>query len=263
MNFIEFTGMVGAGKSTVAVALATHLQQHQLNPLTPADASRRCLERSRCGQVIQALVPVAWQKQFLNRWLRHVTLPVYQFLFALAHPQLWWLVYQSQLKRQLPWGHRRLILQRFATVAGHYQFLCSRLKADEVVIFEEGLVHRAINLFAWEEGALKPEVLLAYYRQLPVMGLLIVVEAPDVVCQVRAQNRGLPARLAAQDALVIERFTHHSRHIIQLALAAAAGQRPVIQLDNSQALAESMALLHESLTRHGIGRKPPVGVSGC
>ena len=102
MNFIEFTGMVGAGKSTVAVALATHLQQHQLNPLTPTDASRRCLERSRCGQVIQAMAPVVWHKQLLNRGLRHVILPAYQLLFALAHPQLWWLVCQSQLKRKVP-----------------------------------------------------------------------------------------------------------------------------------------------------------------
>ena len=246
MSFIEFTGMVGAGKSTVATALAAALQQHDQQVFTPVAASRHCLDRSLLGRLGRRLLPGVWQRG-RNPLLRHLVHPFYLFLFTLAYPRLIWLVCRSQQHRPLTWRHRRLILKRFGDVAGHFHFLRSRLQPDELVIFEEGFVHRAINLFAWDEDPLDVEQLWAYYQQLPTLDLLIVVEAPTAVCQQRAQQRGLPTSLADKDEATQQRFTRHSARIIQLALSAAADHRPIICLDNSHSLAETLRRLQASL----------------
>lgn len=248
MSFIEFTGMVGAGKSTVALALAAALQQENRRVFNPVAASRHCLDRSLMGRVGRRLLPGVWLRG-RNPIFRRLIHPFYQFLFALTHPRLFWLVCSSQLHRPLTWQHRRLILKRFGDVAGHFQFLLSRLEPDELVIFEEGFVHRAINLFAWDKDPLDVEQLWAYYQQLPHMDLLIVVEAPTDVCQQRAIQRGLPASLTDKDEVTRERFTQHSARIIWLALSATANQHPIIRLDNSQSLTETLRLLQTSLSQ--------------
>lgn len=246
MSFLELTGMVGAGKSTIAFALGSHLEQAGWRVFTPVIASRHCLDRSWLGRMVRRFLPGGWSRG-RNALLRYLISPLYQLLFALKHPRLIGIVGHSQLRRPLSWSHRRLILKRFADVAGHYQFLGSRLQPDELVIFEEGLVHRAINLFAWAEGPLEGEQLLAYFRCLPAMDWLVVVEAPPTICQLRAQKRGLPAHLADKDKATVDRFSQHSAQIMQLALVAAAGQRQVIQIDNSHTLAESLHTLQTRL----------------
>jgi hypothetical protein len=254
---IEFTGMVGSGKSTIAAEFKRLLREQGVAALEPAEASMRCFERSRLGQAVGALAPRPWRGQCLRAALRLVEL-WHRLVFALAHRRLVWPVLLSQRRRQIPWWHRWIIVGLFFEVAGRYQFLRGRLLAGEAAVFEEGLVHRAINLFAWEPRVLDVDAVTSYFGQLPALDLIVLVRAPLDVCLARAGERGLPLRLRDKDKATIDRFMAHSDTIVELGAAFLRSQtRQLIEIDNGGALDDTLASLRERASASPVFQQRP------
>jgi dephospho-CoA kinase len=247
---IEFTGMIGSGKSTLARVLEQLLQDQNVMVLSPDRAVRRCVERSWIWKMIGRALPAAWRGRVFGLVLRAIMI-VYKLAFALQHPDLVRQVWAAQLHREIPWWHRRLIVRLFFDVAGTYQFLRRRLSPDEVVLFEEGLVHRAINVYAWEPRQLDPAQVMAYLRKLPPSDLVVLVQAPYELCVERAATRGLPLRLRDKDQQVIDRFLRHAAEIVATAAAfLVATGRPMIEIDNAGTLEDGALRLREYV-EHG------------
>jgi homoserine kinase type II len=138
----------------------------------------------------------------------------------------------------------------FFEVAGQTQYLRRRLRPGEIVLFEEGLVHRAVNLFAWEPGLLETGPVKTYFERLPAQGLVVLVHTPLETSLERATARGLPLRLRDKEPQAIERFMHNSGRILETAAAALTEMdRPMIEVDNSGDLDESICALHSGLEK--------------
>ncbi|RPI35100.1 MAG: hypothetical protein EHM70_00730 [Chloroflexota bacterium] len=249
MKFVEFTGLVGSGKSTLAAEASKILRDMGWQPLSPAEATRRGMDRSLLGRLCRALLPAAAYEQIQQVLYAHVVGRFYQALFALENPGLVWHIYtSSEYRRSLPAWHQKTLLRLFFDVAGRRQFLSSRLKPGEVVIFEEGLGHRAINLFAWHVRRVDTRRVAEYFRRLPDLGIVVLVQTPGIVCAQRAEARGLPIRLRDKSPKVFERFMANSADILAVASRELSGSRQLlIQVDNQGSLEDAAQKLRVRL----------------
>lgn len=247
--WIEFAGGVGAGKSSLASALRQRLDRAGVSTFSPQEAFQRYTAQA---------FPLGFQSPELRedrtihftRWaLLHAMLAVGQARFSMKHPGLIQQVIASaDARRSLPRWHQKIILALFFRVAGWYEYLSPRPVPGEVVVVEEGLVHRAVNLFAWEPGMLDQQQIRRYLERLPPVPLTVVVRAPVDVCLDRTSRRGLPIRLQGKSPFEIRRFIEHSDAIAaQMGPVLQARRQPIIEITNIGMLDQSIAELMDQV----------------
>lgn len=243
---IEFTGLVGSGKSTLAQASKQFLLSSGVKAFSPPEAVRSCFERSTLGRALTKWFPVTWQRKAAKFIPRLELRLVYPFFFTLAYPGLvLHVIRTAPALKVLPTWHRRIILRLFFEVAGQYYYLRRRLIPGEVVLFEEGLLHRAINLYAWEPGPINQQMVAKYLRLLPAPDLAVFIKAAPDLCLKRARERGLPSRLKDKNTQVVEQFMANTVNI--LALAEKNRGQSILEVDNSTDLDQALFALHQGL----------------
>ena len=246
--WIEFVGGVGTGKSSLATALKERFRAADIAVNSPQEALERRLARSLPRAICEGRPGQA------ARW---ALLAGYQARFSLNRPKLVWQSWNASRRlRHLPGWHRRIIFSLFFEVAGWYDGLAYGLAPKPMVVVDEGLAHRSINLFAWQTGALDTRAIRAYFENLPEVPLTISVYAPVNVSLDRAYNRGLPRRLRGKDPRTIRRFIENSHSIASLAeeILIAHG-RSVIKIDNTFGLEQSTAILCRQVAETALFRE--------
>ena len=234
MIFIEFFGLVGAGKTTVALATEKILLETGHEAIDLVTAIDRCLERSLLGRLARPFVGPAHRKRLLKALYREGISPIYGLRLALVNPVLVAAAIRAQLGNGLPWWHKRRIWRLFFSVLNGRAFLAGRLEENEIVLLEEGSLHRAVNLFAWQMDGVRRDLLAQYLEHLPALDLAVLVEAPIDRCRSRSNGRGLPNRLLNKDEATADRFFENAAHIVVLVASyASASGRPIIIVDNS------------------------------
>jgi len=246
--WIEFLGGVGSGKSSLATALRERFQAADFRVWSPQEAFHHQLSQS---------LPKAISHGRPGHAARRVLLARCQAQFSVKHPKLVWQAWTaSRDLDHLPGWHRNLIFNLFLEVAGWYEGLSDNLPAKSMVVVDEGLAHRSINLFAWQTGELDTKAVQSYIESLPEVPLTILVSAPMEVSLERAHNRGLPMRLRGKDLQTIRRFVENSHAVASLAgrvLMSKGGI--VIKIDNSLELEQSIAMLHKQITETALFQK--------
>lgn len=246
--WIEFLGGVGSGKSSLATALKERFTMAELAVNSPQEALESRLAHS---------LPKMIHNKRSGRAARWALLAGYQARFALKHTKLVWQAWHaSQELQHLPGWHRKTIFNRFLESAGWYEGLSHQVHSKSVVIVDEGLAHRSINLFAWQSGDLDTKAIQAYIEHLPKLSLTILVCTPTQVCLERAYNRGLPLRLRGKDPQTIRRFIENSHAVATLAAKILAlNGTTVVKIDNSLALEQSIAMLCKQITETALFQK--------
>jgi hypothetical protein len=167
----------------------------------------------------------------------------WQVQFSAMHPALVWQALRSQqFRRSLPAWHNRIIRGLFFETGGWYTGFSALLQADEVVIVEEGLAQRAVNLFAWSNGDLDERAVDDYLAYLPQVDLTVVVRAPLERCLERAAVRGLPIRLREKDLHTVRRFIEQSARVAdRIEPVLSANGRRVVVVNNHAGLDEAVS----------------------
>jgi thymidylate kinase len=246
--WIEFLGGVGSGKSSLATALKERFKLTKFPVNSPQEALDIRLTRYFPKVVLHGR---------LGHAARRTLLSGYQARFSLKHPKLVWQAWNaSQKLRNLPGWHRKIIFSLFFEVAGWYEAVSYKIPPKSMVIVDEGLAHRSINLFAWQNGDLDSNEIQAYIENLPEIPLTILVSAPVQVCLERAYHRGLPVRLRGKDPQTIRHFVENSHTVASLAgKILTSNGRSVIKIDNSLGLEQSMATLGRQITETPMFQK--------
>jgi thymidylate kinase len=211
---IEFIGVQGAGKSTMALVARQVLRDLGLKAMFVPEASRCCLMRAPLGRVIRFVTPPRWQERVTWGVFRRL-LVLYKVQFAVRNRTLALRVLGVLARRQLSWRDKRSIMRWFFRDASYYRYFSDRLLPDEVLILDEGLVHRATSLYtsASEDPSL-PEV-TSYVKLLPRSDLVIWVQASLDICAARVSSRGMSKRYLGRD---LAPYLNNSAKTIDIAL---------------------------------------------
>lgn len=207
MTIVELVGPVGAGKSAVAAAL-------------PAALRERGVAVSRLDEVAAA--------NRLETWLWNAR-------FALANPRLAWEAARAAVGAPLPWWHRRLILGLVLGVGGKMERARGGPR-EHVVLVDEGLVHRTVNLFAWYAQPMADAV-QRYAERVPTDGIFIYVDARPATARRRALARGLPKRLVGRSPAEVSAFISRARRVVEVAIETSERRgATVIRVANGRSL---------------------------
>jgi Ser/Thr protein kinase RdoA (MazF antagonist) len=225
MTWVEVTGPVGAGKSALMPAILDAWRCAGLRPIeVPGPAN---------GEAAR----------LTTRWHDRARGSV---LFLARHRGLVASAAQALLVAPLPMWHRRAIVDLVLRLAAADQGLRGR-DPDEVIVVDEGWIHRAINLFAWS-GRQEDDRIDRYLERVPRPDLVIMVDAAETIRRERLSVRGLPKRLRDKDPAVVERFLVCSEGLLGSISAWLRRQGvPVISVANDAALAVAEAALRQEI----------------
>jgi len=243
LRVIELAGAPGAGKTTLLPAVADACDAVGLRPYTVTEAARPFARRTALGR-LEDVLPSTTGRRLL--WAIFYWASMLGGLrLAWRHPRLVVDVVRSQRGRPADAdAGRRRVVYWFFRMAGAHLFLRRHGRAGEVLILDEGYVHRTVQLHSSAVERPVPRRIAAYVAALPRTDLVVVVRAPVDVCQDRVRRRGVWRRLGHRSPAEIDRFVANAHEAVTLATAAVrAAGRPVFEVDNAGSLADAEVTL--------------------
>ncbi len=253
---IEFIGAPGAGKTTLLPEVTRFFESRGCRAYTVVEAARPFARRTMGGKLVQWLAPAAWQRPLL--WRVFYLLSIGQRLnFMVQHPRLITQVLASQRGRPAAADTRqRQVLPWLFHHMGTYEFLRRHLRPDELLLFDEGFIHRVVQLFTSSAEKPAPAQIAAYIDLLPQPGLVIYVQASAAVCEKRIYERGLWQRAQHKEPAEISQFVRHAHKAVELAVAhARSKQWLVLEVANDgEDLTAVRSLFQHQLDQILLGR---------
>lgn len=245
---VEFLGNTGTGKSTLVPILTQLLRDDDVIAMSVTEAIHYYTARTLLGQGIRILAPTAMRGPILWRLFSYLISKLHVVQFAIQEPRLVRYVIRSQLRRPIPWRHRWLIVRLFFRMASEYHFLSSRAQADEVVVFDEGFVHRAVHMFVSASEQLNADQIIEYLKCLPRSDLVIWVKSPLDTCLARIYARGLQVRLSDLTAEDIARFVANAEQVVNIASQYLRDTGwSVVEITNDGDLGECTTEMHQNV----------------
>lgn len=229
---VEMLGSPGAGKTSLLPAAREFFNRQGLRAFTVVEAARPLAARTRLGRLVCRWFPEPL-KGFLLWKIFYINSRRYQQIFRRHYPRLVESVLGFQSERPISAYDRRHVLRWFLHLTGAYAFLKTHLKPSEVLIFDEGFVHRVVQLFASENE--EPDVRreMDYLDQIPRPDLVIYVYAPAEVTTQRVFTRGIWERFQRKSQAETLRFLSASQTAVQRAAGYLASRNwPLLQIDN-------------------------------
>lgn len=244
---IEFLGTPGAGKTTLLAVAADCLNERGYCARSVVDAARPITARTLAGRPIARLAPDRWRRPLLWQ-LFYAATEAERVRFLAGHPDLMWRVWRYQYRRPLSAADRHHVLRWFNHQTGVYEFLRRRTGPADVFLFDEGFIHRVVQLFASEHEEPDERAIHAYVARLPRPDLVIYPTAPLESCLRRVHDRGLWERFAVKTSEQTARFLAAAAQAVTLA-AAAARERGwlLIEVDNGGDSAAAALRLRRAL----------------
>jgi thymidylate kinase len=230
---IEMVGAPGAGKTTLLAGIEDGCRAAGLTPVTVLDAARPFAARTILGWLVGHTVPARREAQAL--WVVFRISSGWHTLRAVIDdPALTRRVLASQRSRPPAADARgRRVVYWYLRTMGSRRFLLARARPDEVIVFDEGFVHRAVQLHSSSVESPTRAQIAAYVADLPRSDLVVHIDASAEVCERRVQGRGVWARLDHRSPAEIHRFILHAHETVALVRAELDRRGwAVINVDN-------------------------------
>jgi hypothetical protein len=265
---VEFIGTPGAGKSTLLPAVIASFRERGVQACTVVEAARPYARRTLIGGAVARLSPAHLQQPLL--WQVFYSLSfIYRLKFMIRHPRLVGRVWASQVRRPESAGAReRRVLYWFFHQAGIYEFLTARADAGEALVFDEGFIHRVVQLYASAVETPDPARIASYIDLLPVPNLVVVPRAPIEVCERRVYSRGVWHHFRHRSAGELSQYLANAALVVNLTVDYIKRKGwQVIEIDNGQddpapAIAEVRSRLAQmaGLACHQAVRQPALAI---
>ena len=245
-------GMVGAGKTTLAYALRGMLRKRGIDTLSVHEAIELSMRRSAFGRLSHRLLRTPSHRRTAGLVAyRGLVRPGHEMWFIVHHLRLTRLVVRTLRRLPLPIWHRRKIFRLFIRRAAALEFLGPRLEPCEILIVEEGLVQRAINIFAWSRHGVDPTAVTEYLADLPPSDLVLFVDVPESTSFERANARGIPARLMGHEENTVKRFMSHAADIAAITVTyLEQADRPSHVIENGGSRDRALESLENVVDDH-------------
>jgi hypothetical protein len=230
---IEMLGAPGAGKTTMIAAVEAGCSDAGRTPFTIEHAARCFAARTVPGRFATRVLPDRFDRRAQWAVFRLVS-GWHTVRFAVVHRRLTRYLFESQRGRPAAADAKgRRVVYWYLRMMGSYGFLRSKAAPDEVIVIDEGFVHRAVQLHASAVESPVGSQLAEYVAVLPRPDLVVHVHASSAACWGRVQARGAWTRLSHRSPAEIERFVRHAHETVTLLRAELDRQGwPVLEVDN-------------------------------
>lgn len=232
---IEFIGTPGSGKTSLLHAAADSLRETGMRPFTVIEASRVFATRTAVGKAVQVITPASIRQQMLWQVFHRLS-SLKRVRFKQEHHQLFTLIARWQRERPEAAGaQQRRVEYWLNQLAGYYSFLSANIQAGEVLLFDEGFVHRVVQLFASPIETPDAAKVAAYAALIPQPDLVVYVNTPVEVCLKRIYERGVWQRMQDRSPEELHHFIENANLAVTQMVAQLIAQNwRVIEVDNSQ-----------------------------
>ncbi len=245
---VEFIGAPGAGKTVLMPVVGAHFDRLGFQALSVLEAARPFAARTRIGKAVQSLAPgrprrfLLWQVFYLFSFLHRQN-------FRRRNPALIGGTLAFQRQRPITAADRHHVLRWFIHLTGTYEFLSAYSRQDEVLVFDEGFVHRVVQLFASENEQPDPARVAAYLDLIPQPDLVIFPSASSATCERRVFERGVWERFRVKERDATSRFIANAHRVVTFAVGYIRSKGwTVIEVDNdNREISASLAALQENL----------------
>ena len=246
---IEFTGLPGSGKSTLSEILKKSLIAQGYRTFVLADASSFCYERIVASRVFKRI--------HFNSIFNPVTI-WYGIVFFAHYPTLISQVARSQLGQNNTMVEKLMMLRWFWITSGLCQIFRQHLQKNEVLLCDEGLLHRSINLFTSLQAQPANGGLAKIVSALPTIDLILFVKVSKKTASYRLNKRGQHRRLKDKNSMEVDRFLENSQNYITQALKLIKeADSKIIEVDNNknalpsqETLSSTCAIISQFLITH-------------
>ena len=230
---VELVGTPGAGKTTLSDELVALLREQGIEAATVLDAARKHAGRTLLGRVAERIAPYSLRRQLLWQ-VFYLLSTIHAFGFSRDHPSLARQVLRDQMRRPIPFSARHHILFWFFQLAGRHRFLVATSKEGEVLVVDDGFLHRAVHLNASHVHEPDPERVAAYVDLLPEADLAVFTLADREVCERRVRERGVWPHSRHLSAAELSQYLRNAEAVAGLAVRRARerGWR-VVEIDNN------------------------------
>lgn len=229
---VELVGTPGSGKTTLSRALVATLHERGVRAATIVEAARPRAGRTLAGRLVGRIAPGRLGDALLWR-LFYVTGSVQAAAFAAERPALAKRVACSQRGRPISAAMKRHTLYWWAQLAGRYRFLTRGPRACDVLVLDDGFLHRSVALHASHLEDPDPSAVAAYVDLLPAPDLVIRTVADPEICERRVHDRGIWRHSRTLSPDKIARSLRSAERAVDLAVLRARERGwNVVEIDN-------------------------------
>lgn len=260
---VEFIGTPGAGKTTFMPIVSEYFRSRNTHPYSAIEAARPFAARTNIGKKVQ-LIPVEKMRRFLLWQLFYSYSYYYRPRFAARNQTLvQQIVLEYQAQRPIGRTDKRHVLRWFLHLTGSYEFLKTYTQTGDVLIFDEGFVHRVVQLFASENELPDMDSVKRYLDLIPCPDLIVYPKVSSDVCEKRVFNRGVWKRFQTKGNEETIKFIQNAHKIVTFAVEYIKNKDwTVIEVDNNgENLVDAKATLKRTLSDSVI-QIPEMAVSG-
>ena len=210
---IEFIGTPGAGKTTLLPTASSYLKERGYQAYSVLDAARPYAQRTFIGKVAKIILPrkllrpVLWQIFYLYSYLHRRN-------FYRNHQTLMNTVRHYQEGRPITPDDLDHVMKWFVHLTGYYHFFLKFMKSDDAVIYDEGFVHRVVQLFASEYEEPDYALVANYLDLIPKPDLVIFTNTPLEICKERVFQRGVWERFQRKSPEATSTFISNASKVV-------------------------------------------------
>lgn len=245
---VEFIGAPGSGKTTLLPTVIELLAEQGVQGRRVIDAARPFARRTLPGWAVNRLAPPSLRSPLLWQTFYRLSF-LFRLRFFARHPRLIYQVVDSQRRRPVTARIKeRRVLYWFFHTAGYYEFLSAYARADEALLFDEGFIHRVVQLNASEAEEPRMEAITAYVDLLPRPDLVIFIQAPPAQCLARIQQRGVWQHFQGVTPENLSKFVANAHWVVNHAVEHVRAKGwAVIEVDNGN---RDLSAAQSELRRH-------------
>jgi thymidylate kinase len=253
---IEFIGVPGSGKTTLASNLVEELSGRGIDAATLSDIPSRLQPEDYRDRRISALL-----RLLPGSVRRKLAEPLYvrsadRFLglrdFATEHPDLLGVVWRAVERRKKDELHPELVVGWFLDMIARFQVAKGWLTQGTTIVADEGFTNRVITLFGYGFGAEDRFDLRDYLAAIPRPDLVFHLDVQIEIAEERLRRAGRPAskRLAGEPARTNEVLMSGAKSCVEEAVALLRQSSvKVIDLPASD-LRDSSSFIRQALEDH-------------
>ena len=210
---VEFIGTPGAGKTTFMPVVRDHFKELHFQAYPVLEAARPFAGRTMAGKMVRWLT-----RGKLQRFLLWQVFYAYSIAYRRGFSRNYWdlmqFVLQFQQQRPLSVSDLKHVLHWFVHLTGSYEFLRTYAQAGDILIFDEGFVHRVVQLFASENEVPDLASVAEYLNLIPKPDLIIFPKASSETCEKRVFERGIWERFSGKERAETSRFIKNASQIV-------------------------------------------------